>query len=239
MEICGQSFFQLIDERSGVTDFTKVKSHLEDAGLSVIKQNKIAFHHMLANSLADVVAEEAAKRLLPDLNLERKAKWAERVGLGWRNDWLWCKRTFGPREVKLGISTNSTLWWWKKQHARGLFSARWWTSWPTKAIYLYVTTKVCVAKYAICTEAYKQFGFWSSHPAKRPPRSSPDSKTRKDSSSTRQQENSCHVLDQSGARNKTLSKHDEKELLHCTSLCYRDVQCTHQSPRTLPSACFS
>ena len=48
--------FQLIDERSGVTDFIKVKSHLEDAGPSVIKQNKIAFHHMLANSLADVVA---------------------------------------------------------------------------------------------------------------------------------------------------------------------------------------
>ena len=40
----------------------------------VITQNKIGFHHMLANSLADVVAEEAAKRLLPDLNLERKAK---------------------------------------------------------------------------------------------------------------------------------------------------------------------
>ena len=74
--------FQLIDERSGVTDFIKVKSHLEDGGPSVIKQNKIAFHHMLAHSLADVVAEEAAKRLLPDLNLERKAKWAERVGIG-------------------------------------------------------------------------------------------------------------------------------------------------------------
>ena len=70
--------FQLIDERSGVTDFIKVKSHLEDAG----KQDKIAFHHMLANFLEDVVAEEAAKRLLPDLNLERKAKWAERVGVG-------------------------------------------------------------------------------------------------------------------------------------------------------------
>ena len=48
---------------------------------SVVKQNKIAFHHMLANSLADVVAEEAAKRLLPDLNLEQKAKRAERVGV--------------------------------------------------------------------------------------------------------------------------------------------------------------
>ena len=37
---------------------------------------------MLANSLADVVAEEAAERLLPDLNLERKAKKAERIGIG-------------------------------------------------------------------------------------------------------------------------------------------------------------
>ena len=53
-----------------------------DAGPSVSTQNKIGFHHMLANSLADVVAEEAAKRLLPDLNLERKAKKAERIGIG-------------------------------------------------------------------------------------------------------------------------------------------------------------
>ena len=75
-------FFQLIDGRSGVPDVIKVKSHLEDDGPSVIAQNKIGFHHMLANSLADVVAEEAAERLLPDLNLERKAKKAERVGIG-------------------------------------------------------------------------------------------------------------------------------------------------------------
>ena len=37
---------------------------------------------MFANSLADVVAEEAAKRLLLVLNLERKAKKAERIGIG-------------------------------------------------------------------------------------------------------------------------------------------------------------
>ena len=41
---------QLIDERSGVTDVIKFKSHLEDVGPSVITQNKIGFHHMLANS---------------------------------------------------------------------------------------------------------------------------------------------------------------------------------------------
>ena len=74
--------FQLIDERRGVTDVIKVKSHLEDEGPSIITQKEIGFHHMLANSLADVVDEEAAKRLLPDLNLERKAKKAERVGIG-------------------------------------------------------------------------------------------------------------------------------------------------------------
>ena len=47
------SIFQLIDERSGVTDVIKVKSHLEDVGPSVITQNKIGCHHMLANSLAE------------------------------------------------------------------------------------------------------------------------------------------------------------------------------------------
>ena len=36
---------------------------------------------MLVNSLADVVAEEAAKRLLPDMNLEQKAKKVERIGV--------------------------------------------------------------------------------------------------------------------------------------------------------------
>ena len=51
-------------------------------GPSVITQNEIGFHHMLVNSLADGVAEEAAKRLLPDLNLQRKAKKAERNGIG-------------------------------------------------------------------------------------------------------------------------------------------------------------
>ena len=37
---------------------------------------------MLANSLADVVPEEVAKRLLLDLNFERKAKKVERIGIG-------------------------------------------------------------------------------------------------------------------------------------------------------------
>ena len=57
-------------------------SSKSDVGPSVITQNKIGFHHMPAHSLADVVVEKAAKRLLPDLNLERKAKKAERIGIG-------------------------------------------------------------------------------------------------------------------------------------------------------------
>ena len=63
--------FRLIDGHSGKTYVIKIKSHLEDDGPSAIQQNKIAFHQMLANSLADVVAEEAARRLVPDMNLEQ------------------------------------------------------------------------------------------------------------------------------------------------------------------------
>ena len=111
--------------------------------------------------------------------------------LEWRNDWLWCKRTSGPREAKLETSINSTLCWWKKQHARGLLSTRWLTSWPTKAIYWYVTTKVCDAKFEMYTEHTSNSDFGAvilvCH-GQTPPRSSPNSKTRKDSSSTRQQE---------------------------------------------------
>ena len=123
-------FFQLIDGRSGVTDVLKVKSHLEDVGPPVITQNKIGFHHMLANSLADVVAEVAAKRLLADLNLERKAKKAERIGIGVR----WCKQTSGPNVVQQATSLFlNPCWPWM---------GRWWTNWLSKAIYSFVTTRV-------------------------------------------------------------------------------------------------
>ena len=73
--------FRLKYGRSGKTEVIKVKSHLEDVGPSAIQQDKIAFHHMLANSLADVVAEEAAKRLLPDMTFHQKAERAERTGV--------------------------------------------------------------------------------------------------------------------------------------------------------------
>ena len=108
----------------------------------------------------------------------------------WQNAWRWCKRTFGPREGRLETSANSTFCWWKKQHARGPLSARWLTSWPTKAIYWYVTTKVCDAKLAMGTEHTSNSDFGAAilvcH-GQTPPRSSPNSKTRKDSTSTRQQ----------------------------------------------------
>ena len=72
--------FQLIDERTGNTHIFKAKSHLEDAGPVAMKRKKIKFHLMLANYLADVVADEASKRLLADLNREERAKRCEQTG---------------------------------------------------------------------------------------------------------------------------------------------------------------
>ena len=59
---------------------------------------------MLANSLADVVAEEAAKRLLPDLNLERKAKKAERI------------RNRGDQTSGAGTSRHMGKTWCSRRH---------------------------------------------------------------------------------------------------------------------------
>ena len=53
--------------RSGKTEVINIPS--------AIQQDKIAFHHMLANSLADVVAEEAAKRQLPDMTFDLSVVW--------------------------------------------------------------------------------------------------------------------------------------------------------------------
>ena len=153
--------FQLIDERSG---FIKVKSHLEDAGPSVIKQNKIAFHHMLANSLAGVVAEEAAKRLLPDWNLERKSKWTERVGVGVAKRLalvqadIWGKRSeagdiyeLDPLVVEEATCTRTAFSTLVDDLAhQGHLLVR-----HNKGL----RCKVCNMY-----RAYKQFRFWSSHP---------------------------------------------------------------------------
>ena len=69
------NLFQLIDERSGVTDVIKVKSHLEDVAHQFLRKTRSA-------STTCLLTEEAAKRLLPDLNLEVKPKKAERIGIG-------------------------------------------------------------------------------------------------------------------------------------------------------------
>ena len=58
--------FRLIDER---TETSKV-------------WRTIYFHHMLANSLADVVAEEAVTCVLPELNLECQDEACERDQAG-------------------------------------------------------------------------------------------------------------------------------------------------------------
>ena len=229
--------FQLIDERSGVTDFIKVKSHLEDAGPSVIKQNKIAFHHMLANSLSDVVAEEAAKRLQPDLNLERKAKWAERVGIGEAKRLalvqadIWAKRSeagdiyeLDPLLVEETTCTRTAFSTLVDELAHhGHLLVRHNKGLRCKACNVY--------------SAYKQFRFWSSHPCVPRPNAAAvisQFQNRKRQLINMSAGNSYHVLDHSGARNKTSSKHDEKELSHCTSLGYRDIQCTHSHPEHHP-----
>ena len=229
--------FQLIDERSGVTDFIKVKSHLEDSVPSVIKQNRIAFHHMLANSLADVVAEEAAKRLLPDLNLERKAKWTEHVGVGVAKRLalvqadIWAKRSeagdiyeLDPLLVEETTCTRTAFSTLVDELAhQGRLLVR-----HNKGL----RCKVCNVY-----RAYKQFRFGSSHPCVPRPNAAAvisQFQNKKRQLINTSAGNSCHVLDQSAERNKISSKHDEKELYHCTSLGYRDIQSTHSHPEHFP-----
>ena len=212
--------FQLIDERSGVTDFIKVKSHLEDAGPSVIKQNKVAFHHMLANSLADVVAEEAAKRLLPDLNLERKAKWAERVGVGV------AKRLALVQADNLGQEKRS----WRYLRTRPSGSGR---STMHADCFQHAGGRVGPPRPFTCTSQQRS-AMQNLHPCVPRPNAAAvisHFQNKKRQLINTSAGNSCHVLDkQSGARNKTSSKHD----LHCTSLGYRDIQCTHSHPEHYP-----
>ena len=210
--------FQLIDERSGVTDFIKVKSHLEDTGPSVIKRNKIAFHHMLANSLADVVAEEAAKRLLPDLNLERKAKWAERVGVGVAKRLalvqadIWAKRSeagdiyeLDPLLVEETTCTRTAFSTLVDELAhQGHLLVR-----HNKGL----RCKVCNVY-----RAYKQFRFWSSHPCVPRP-------------------NAAAVISWRTQQNFQQTRRERTLALHFFGLSGHPVHT--QSPGTLPSACFS
>ena len=158
------NLFQLIEERSGVTDFTKVKSHLEDAGPSVIKQNKIAFHHMLANSLADVVAEEAAKRLLSDMNLERKAKWAERVGVGVAKRLALVQAVIWAKRIEAGdIYELDPLLVEETTCTRTAFSTLV-DELDHQGHLLVRHNKGLRCKVCNVYRAYKQFRFWSSHP---------------------------------------------------------------------------
>ena len=86
-------------------------------------------------------------------------------------------------------------------------------------------------------QSIQQFRFWSSHPCVPRPNAAAvisQFQNKKRQLINTSAGNSCHVLDQSGARNKTSSKHDEKELLQCTSLGYRDIQCTHSHPEHYP-----
>ena len=75
--------FQLIDGRSGNTDDDiKVMPHLEDVGPTAIKQNKIAFHQHACTLFGKTLFPKRRRNvLLPDMNLERKAKNAERIGV--------------------------------------------------------------------------------------------------------------------------------------------------------------
>ena len=85
--------------------------------------------------------------------------------------------------------------------------------------------------------AYKQFRFGSSHLCVPRPNAAAvisQFQNRKRQLINKSAGNSYHVLAHSGARNKISSKYDEKELLHCTSLGYRDIQCTHSHPVHYP-----
>ena len=229
--------FQLLDGRRGVTDVIKVKSHLEDAGPSVIKQNKIAFHHMLANSLADVVAEEAAERQLPDLNLERKAKKDERIGVGVAKRLAlvqadtWAKRSeagdiyeLDPLLVEEGTCT------------RAVFS----TLVDDLAHQGHLLVRHTIGlRCKVCNvyRADRQFRIWSRHRCvPRPSAAAVISqfRNRKRQHINTSAGNSCPVPGQSGERSKTSSKHDEEEFYHCTSLGGQDIQCTHGHPDHLP-----
>ena len=82
---------------------------------------------MLANSLADVVAEKASKRLLPDLNQEPKAKRSEQTGTSVAKIMalvqadIWTKREEAGKTYKCGSGYDSVF----DRHAGG----RAWQSW--------------------------------------------------------------------------------------------------------------
>ena len=58
--------FDFIDNRAGQTEFTKIKSHLDDVGPPAIQRGLARFDQLVGNTLADEVADEAAKRVQVD-----------------------------------------------------------------------------------------------------------------------------------------------------------------------------
>ena len=217
--------FQLIDGRSGVTDVIKVKSHLENAGPSVIKQNKIAFHHLLANSLTDVVAEEATKRLLPDLNLERKAKKAERIVVGVAKRLalvqadIWAKRNEAGDIYELDplLEEEATC-------TRTVFS-KLVDDLAHQGHLLVRHNKGLRCNVCNVYRADRQFSFWSRHPCSPRPRAAvviSHFRNRRRQYINMSAGNSCPSLDLSGERH------------HCTSLGGQDTQCTHSHQDHLP-----
>ena len=217
--------FQLIDERKGVTDFIKVKSHLEDFGPSVIKQNRIAFHHMLANSLADVMAEEAARRLLPDLNLERKARWAERVGFGVAKRLalvqadIWAKRNEAGDIYELDpVLVEETTC------TRTAFSTLV-DDLAHQGHLLVRHNKGLRCKVCNVYRAHRQFSFWSRHPCSPRPRADVVIslfRNRKRQYINMSIGNSFSSLDHSG------------ESHQCNPMGGQDIQCTHSHQDHLP-----
>ena len=226
--------FQLIDERSGVTDFNKVKSHLEDAGpnktrsLSTtcsqtpwqtwwLRKRQNACHPICTWNVKprglNVSEFGVAKRLA----LVQADIWAKRREVGdiCELDLLLveettCTRTaFSTLVDELAHQGHLLV-----RHNKGL------------------RCKACNGY-----RAYKQFRFWSSHPCVPRPNAAAvisQFKNKKRQHINTSAGNSCHVLGQSGERSKTSSKHDEKELYHCTSLGGQDIQCTRSHPEFLP-----
>ena len=172
---------------------------------------------MLANSLADVVAEEAAKRLLPDLNLERKAKWAERVGVGVAKRLalvqadIWAKRSeagdiyeLDPLLVEETTCTRTAFSTLVDELAH-------------QGHLLVRHNKGPRCKVCNVYRAYKQFKFWSSHPCVPRPSAAAvislfQNKKRKLINTAAG--NSRHVLDHCGAHNQTSNKHDGTSSAH-------------------------
>ena len=72
--------FSIIDRREGTTELFKIKSHLEDKGPTAIQHSLIKFEDLVGNTMADTVAEAAARRIQPDLSKVQPAKFGDSLG---------------------------------------------------------------------------------------------------------------------------------------------------------------